>query len=405
MIRRVGRRPGASLLALILMLAACQPKAPPLTPSPPAGPPSLALTPSTFTELSGWRDDRVAEALPALVRSCARLLRAPADKPVGVNGVGGAAGDWRPACAALQGVVSGSDGALRAWAETWLQPIAVAAGGEAEGLFTGYYEPELAGSRRRSDPYRVPLYQRPPDLIAADLGAFADDLAGRTVYGRVKDGRFIPYLTRAEIDQGALAGRGLELIWLDDPVDTFLLQVQGSGLIRLAEGGETRVGFAASNGLPFTGISRELIDRGAVSKDDASMQAVRAWLKAHPTEATSVMHKNRRYIFFREIAGEGPIGAEGVPLTPGRSLAVDTALLPLGAPVWLDTVWPSDPAQPLRRLMVAQDAGAAIRGAVRGDFFWGTGEAALAEAGRMKSRGRYWLLLPKPLAARIAAGS
>ena len=171
--------------------------------------------------------------------------------------------------------------------------------------------------------------------------------------------------------------------------------------MRLAEGGTVRVGFAASNGLPFFAVGRALIDRGVLPPDKASMPEIRAWLKAHPEEGRRIMELNRRYIFFREIDGEGPVGAEGVPLTAGRSLAVDTALLPLGAPVWLDTHWPGDPARPLRRLMVAQDTGSAIKGPVRGDFFWGTGEAAFAEAGRMKSAGRYWLLLPSAVAQRL----
>ena len=284
--------------------------------------------------------------------------------------------------------IGSDDGRLRAYLESQFTPVQVSAGGNVEGIFTGYYEVELDGARAPSSRFQVPLYRRPADLLSANLGNFASELAGRTIFGRVEGDRLVPYASRAEIDRGVIAGRGLELLWIEDPVDAFILQIQGSGRIRLAEGGTTRVGFAAANGQPFIGIGRALVERGAVPKDKVSMQEIRSWLKAHPGEARSIMQLNPRYIFFREIAGDGPIGAEGVPLTPGRSLAVDTSLLPLGVPIWLDTSWPAGPSRRLRRLMVAQDTGAAIQGPVRGDFFWGTGETALAEAGRMKSAGR-----------------
>lgn len=390
----------AVFILLLPLLAACQRQ--PQPPTPPAlVSEELTLTPARFTDLPGWAEDRMAETLPALWRSCARILRLEAGAAIGPRAVGGTAGDWREGCAALTALGAGNEGGVRAALEAHFAPVQAAAGSDPEGIFTGYFEAELDGARAPSPRYPVPLYRRPADLLSANLGSFADDLAGRTIFGRVEGDRFVPYASRAEIDGGALAGCKLELLWLADPVDAFILHVQGSGRIRLAEGGTTRVGFAAANGHSFFAIGRALVERGALPKGKASMQEIRAWLKAHPEEAQAVMQMNRRYIFFREIEGEGPIGAEGVALTPGRSLAVDTALLPLGAPVWLDTHWPAEPNRPLRRLMVAQDTGAAIRGAVRGDFFWGTGEAALAEAGRMKSAGRYWLLLPKPVAARI----
>jgi membrane-bound lytic murein transglycosylase A len=220
----------------------------------------------------------------------------------------------------------------------------------------------------------------------------------------------MPYANRADIDAKGLPAAKI-LIRCDDPVALFFLQIQGSGRVRLAEGGTVRVGFAASNGLKFRGIARDLIDMGVLPKDDASMQAVRDWLRANPAEAAALMQKNPRYIFFREIDGPdalaaGPVGAQGATLTPLRSLAVDTSLLPLGAPLWLDTTWPPGTAragEKLQRLMIAQDTGGAIKGAVRGDFFWGTGEAALAQAGGMKQKGRYYLFLPKTVAERRGA--
>jgi membrane-bound lytic murein transglycosylase A len=389
----------AALLLLLPLISACerkpQPPAPPATVSK-----ALRLTPVRFADLPGWSEDRISDALPALQRSCARLLRSDPGAAIGPNAVGGTAADWREPCARL--TADADEAAVRSWIEAWFTPVQISAGAEPEGLFTGYYEVELEGARAPSPRYTVPLYRRPPDLLSANLGSFADDLAGRTIFGRVEGERFVPYAERAEIEAGALAGRGLELFWVADPIEAFLLHIQGSGRLRLAEGGSARVGFAAANGHPFYGIGRALIERGLLPKDQASMPEIRDWLRAHPEEGREMMQLNRRYIFFREIEGEGPIGAEGVALTPGRSLAIDTALLPLGAPVWLDTHWPADPARPLRRLMVAQDTGSAIKGAVRGDFYWGSGEAALAEAGRMKSAGRYWFLLPRGLVERIA---
>jgi membrane-bound lytic murein transglycosylase A len=396
--------PGRILAALLLMLTvlgACERK--PQPPAPPAAVSrELRLTLTRFAELPGWTEDRLAEALPALQRSCARILRGEAGAPMGPRSVGGTAGEWREPCTALIAAPATENG-LRQLLEAHFTPVQVTAGEEPEGIFTGYYEVELEGARAPSPRFPVPLYRRPPDLLSANLGNFADDLAGRTIFGRVAGDRFVPYATRAEIEGGALSAQGLELFWVADPIEAFLLHIQGSGRLRLAEGGVTRVGFAAANGHPFYGIGRALTERGLLPKDKASMPEIREWLRAHPVEGREMMQLNRRYIFFREIEGEGPIGAEGVALTPGRSLAVDTALLPLGAPVWLDTHWPGDPARPLRRLMVAQDTGSAIKGAVRGDFFWGTGEAALAEAGRMKSAGRYWFLLPTRVVERTVA--
>ncbi len=267
----------------------------------------------------------------------------------------------------------------------------------SDGLFTGYYEPELRGSRKRTAAYTVPLYRQPPDLVKVET-------EGETQVGRMVDGRLRPYHTRKAIDGGVLAGQGLELLWLADPIDAFFLQAQGSGRVRLSDGGSLRVGYAASNGLPPTIIGRVLVERGELTKEAATMQTVRQWLRDRPAEATALMQMNARYIFFREIPGDGPLGALGVALTPGRSLAVDPKRLPLGAPLWLDTTYPTgtpEAGQPLRRLVVAQDTGGAIKGAVRGDLYWGSGEDALRYAGPMKQRGRYYLLLPKTVAERM----
>ena len=392
------------LIAGALLLAGCEKKPPPPEPTPSG----LALTPVAFTALPGWRDDPLTEALPAIARSCAKLTAGADARPVGPDGLAGSVAEWRAPCAALL-AAGGSDQDLRAAIEAAFLPLRVdpldGEGRAADtprdrpGLFTGYYEPELRGARAPDANYRWPLYRPPDDMLTADLGDFAADLKGRRIVGRVAEGHFRPYHGRGEIDHGLLDGRGLELLWLDDPIDRFFLHVQGSGRVLLADGGTTRVGFAATNDLAFFPIGRALIDEGKVSRERASMQEIRDWLRAHPDEAQAMMARNARYTFFREVEGEGPIGAQGVVLTAGRSLAVDNALLPLGAPLWLDTTWPGSD-RPLRRLVVTQDVGGAIKGPVRGDLFWGTGEAALEQAGRMKQPGSYYLLLPRAVAAR-----
>ncbi len=249
------------------------------------------------------------------------------------------------------------------------------------------------------DGYDVPLYRRPPDLVTAKLGRFRADLVGLSVVGRVEDGALGPYPDRVEIEDGALAGQGLEFLWVDDPVDAFFLQVQGSGRVLLPDGSTLRVAFAASNGRTFYAIGRALIEDDKIPRDQVSMQSIRDWLRANPETARAYMRRNPRYIFFRTIEGDGPVGAQGVALTAGRSLAVDPHHLALGLPLWLDTTLPGG-AGPLRRLMVTQDTGGAIKGPVRGDFYWGSGEAALAQAGRMKERGVYYILLPRSVAKR-----
>jgi peptidoglycan lytic transglycosylase A len=363
------------------------------TATTPAPPPTASYRPSEFADLPGWSADRQAEALPALRRSCAQLAKLPDDRPVGPSALGaaGRAGDWRPACRALASLHT-DDEAARAYFERWFRPVQVSRSDGSDGLFTAYYEPELRGARQRGGRYTVPLYGRPADLVAR-----ADNSVGRMV-----GGRFEPYPTRAEIDAGQIRPPLPVVLWLDDAVDAYVLQVQGSGRIRLAEGGVTNVGVAATNGRPYVSIGRILVQRGQLTVEGASMQSIRAWLRANPAAGRALINENPRYVFFRETGATGAVGAQGVPLTAGRSLAVDTAFVPLGAPVWLDTAWPGRPDRPLRRLMVAQDTGGAIKGAVRGDVFWGTGEAALAEAGRMHEAGRYYVLVPREAALRIA---
>jgi membrane-bound lytic murein transglycosylase A len=378
-----------SAVALCAALFGC-------APAPEKKPPeAVNLAPATFADLPGWAADRQDEALAAMARSCARIARLPDGRALGPGGIGGTAADWRAACAALPR--PGADAAtVRAYLEERFRPFAVTdARGRAEGTVTGYYEAELTGARRRGGRYTVPVYGRPDDLVTVELGRFDPTLKGRRIEGRVQGGRLERYHDRAAIERGALAGRAPVLVWVDDPVDAFFLHIQGSGRVKLAGGATMRVGFAAANGLPFTPIGRTMIERGLRPREGMSMQAIRSWLAENPEQGRALMNENARYIFFRELTGDGPIGAEGVALTPGRSIAVDTALLPLGVPVWLATSHALPPVRPMQRLVVAQDTGSAIKGAVRADFFFGAGADAALQAGGMKRTGRYWLLLPR----------
>ncbi|MET4700283.1 membrane-bound lytic murein transglycosylase A [Constrictibacter sp. MBR-5] len=361
----------------------------------PEQPDRLTLAAVGFDALPGWGADDPRKALGAFLRSCSRMAGLPADRAMGDLREFGSAGRWQAICREAAAAKPADAAAARRFFEDRFRPWRAANGDEAEGLFTGYYEPELRGSRTRQGPYTIPLMKRPPDLVTVDLGAFRDSLKGERIAGRIVDGALRPYADRAAIETGALDGRGLELLWVDDPVAAFFLHIQGSGRVVLPDGGAVRVGYAAQNGHRYFAVGRDLIERGAVAKEDMSLQAIRDWMRANPDEAPALMRRNPSYVFFRELSGEGPIGAQGAPLTPGRSLAVDPRFVPYGVPVWLDADHPLTDDRPIRRLLVAQDTGGAIRGPVRGDLFWGAGAEAEAAAGRMKSRGGYYLLLPK----------
>lgn len=264
----------------------------------------------------------------------------------------------------------------------------------ASGLFTGYYEAGLRGARSQGGIYQTPLYKRPDDLVLVGLGEFKSDWNGKRLAGRLENGQLVPYATRAEIEAGKLRGKNLELAWVDDPVDAFFLHIQGSGRVVFADGSTMRVGYDGHNGHAYTSIGRILIERGEITKEDMSMQAIRKWMAAHPNKGQELMKENSSYIFFRELKDDGPIGAQNVVLTPGRSLAVDKRYMALGLPVWLYTFTDPVSSKPISRMLVTQDTGGAIKGVVRGDVFWGFGEMAAERAGKMKERGSLFVLLP-----------
>lgn len=384
----------AVLLGSILLFAACgmmEEEAPPV--------PGFALEPVSFAALDGWDADSQAEALVAWRRSCAPVLRRdPHAAFFSEEARAGFNADWQAACRAAEELPAG-DAAARDFLETWFQPYRVVAEGSDEGLFTGYFEPLLDGTLEPNG-LGVPLRKAPGDIVTVDLGQFADDLEGRRVRGRVVGDRLQPYFSRGEIERGALDGRGLELVWVNDPIQKFFLQIQGSGLVRLADGRTLRVGYADQNGRAYRPIGRDLVEMGELAREQVSLQSIDAWLRANPGRADELMDKNPSYVFFTLLgeaeALEGPLGAQGVPLLAGRSLAVDRRFVPYGAPLWLETTAPfPEGERPLRRLMIAQDTGGAIKGGVRGDVFWGAGDLAAHIAGHMNSKGRYFLFLPK----------
>ena len=385
----------AGLALLCGTLAACT------APKPPPPPDKLVLTRAAFGDLPGWTRDDSSAALPALLKSCGVLLKAPDDQALGVAGQ---VADWRGPCADAAQVAPGDQTAARALFERDFVPFRAANNDQTDGLFTGYYEAELHGSLTRDDRFTVPLYRRPTDLVSVDLGQFRPSLKGERIAGKVANGKLVPYATRSEIEAGALAGRGLELAWVDDPVDAFFLAVQGSGRVILPDGQVLRVGYDGENGQPYVTIGRVLASQG-VPADQITMPFLRRWIADHGPDGAALMDKNPSYIFFRPLKGDGPMGAEGVALTPGRSAAVDRGFVALGLPLWIDTTDPVEPSGRLQRLFVAQDVGGAIRGPVRADLFFGYGADAANHAGLMKGKGSTWLLLPAGAAARQAPGT
>ncbi len=348
-----------------------------------------------FGQIPGWQEDSLAQSLPALRAGCRRLATLPADTALGGEGPAaasaGQAGYWLPACTASSRLVPGEEAAIRRFYETWFQPYRVG----TSGLFTGYYEPEVRGALTQGGVYQTPVLARPADLVQA---AGTADPHGPLAVGRMEQGRLVAYWSRADIAAGRLGDEARPLFWLADPVDLFFLQIQGAGRVRLADGTVVRLGYDGKNGRPYTPIGRVLTEQHALPPDGVSMQSIRAWLSAHPGQAQAVMDRNEDYVFFRVLDGSdsvlGPPGALGVPLTPGRSAAVDRHSVPLGAPVFIDT---TDPVtrQPWRRLVLAQDVGSDIVGAGRVDVFLGAGETAEAQAGRMHEAGVEYVLLPR----------
>lgn len=363
-------------------------------------PPALILTKMDFSVLPGWAEDDLTPVALPFARSCGRVLkREPSDTALKGRPEFGSISQWQEICRNFAALPRKDDESLRGFFTEDFTPYLASADDEPMGLFTGYYEASLKGSRTKTQHYNIPLHSRPDDLVMVQLGDFREDLKGRRIAGRVESGLLRPYESREDIVAGDWPHEDEVLLWVDDPVDAFFVQIQGSGLVEMNDNTLMRIGYAGQNGHPYYAIGRELIKIGALTKENVSMQSIRAWLEANPDQADRIMNTNRSYVFFRELSssqgGDGPIGGQGVALTAERSLAVDHSLYPYGIPVWVDLVAPTEGETPIQRLMVAQDTGGAIRGPVRGDVFWGYGDRAEQMAGGMKSKGQKWVLLPK----------
>jgi membrane-bound lytic murein transglycosylase A len=344
-------------------------------------PPGIG-SPVDWSSLENWESDNHGDVWAGFLKSCERLGHE----------------SWRDVCALAADSGNPSDAEARAFFEAHFEVRPVyAEGGETEGLITGYYEPLLKGSREPSGEFRYPLYGVPEDLLVVDLGSVYPQLNGLRLRGKLVGNKVVPYYDRAQLDANPELLDGAEILWVDSLVDVFFLHVQGSGLVRLDDGSTVAVGYAGQNGHPYQSIGRVLVRMGELDQDEVTLFTIRDWLRANPERLNEVLAKNPSYVFFelKDDPADAPVGSLNVALTPARSVAVDRSVIPLGAPVWLQTTLPDESQSPFDRLMLAQDTGGAIKGHVRADVFWGRGDEAEKLAGLMKQQGRIFVLLPR----------
>lgn len=378
-------RPIAALLAALVFLTGCvtTSRQPPVEP----GVLSARYEAARWSQVSGWQTDQAHEAWSAFMHSCIAT-----NTPAALKN----------ACQAAQPLTVANPAQARAFFEAYFTPYRIVRVESPRlssdtGLITGYYEPLLRGSRKASSTFATALYAPPDDMLTVELGDVYPELKGKRVRGRLQGRKVVPYFDRAALQNHASL-KGKELVWVDSAVDAFFLEVQGSGRVQLGDGTTLRLAYADQNGHPYRSIGRYLVDRGELTLEEASGPTIRRWIEAHPARLREVLNANPSVVFFREERiddpSQGPKGSLGVPLTAGRSVAVDPAFIPLGAPLFLSTTVPVS-AAPLQRLVMAQDTGGAIRGPVRADLFWGFGASAGESAGLMKQQGQLWLLWPK----------
>jgi membrane-bound lytic murein transglycosylase A len=374
---------GAALAAAILAGCATTPSS---CPPPPPPAPHTVYEPASWSELPGWNSDGMMDAWPAFLESCKAAGRRQR---------------WESVCDAARAANPATSGDVRAFFERHFEPFSivkqVGSQTDATGLITGYFEPLLYGARSPSARFSTPLYAPPSDLLTVDLGAEYPELRGMRIRARLVGHRVVPYYSRADLNRDP-ALKGDAIVWVDDALSAFFLEVQGSGRVQLPTGETIRLHYADENGYPYRSIGRYLVDHGDLERGTATVPAIREWALAHPGQLPQLLDADPSVVFFREEPlgnpAVGPKGSLGVPLTPSRSVAVDPAAIPLGAPVFLATTFP-DSQTALERLVFAQDTGGAIRGSVRADYFWGIGAQAGAQAGDMRQPGRMWLIWPK----------
>ena len=363
---------------------------------------TLYLAPAAFTDLAGWTDDHLGDAVIALRRSCTRLAALPAHAWIGVDHRFGRARDWTALCTALATIADHDHAAARAVFEAETRPWTASSSTGAVGKMTAYHVQPVRASRTRGGAYQTPIYARPRDLVMVDLARFIPDGRGRRIWGRLdpETGHLVPFPTRGEIRRGALTGQGLELLWLDDPIDALFLEIQGSGKATLDDGSTAWIQFAGKNGRPYHGIAGLLRARGRLPRGQGTMQGIRAELLKDLPGLDRLIDGNTAKVFFAIGALPGALGSQGVVLTSQRSAAVDRAFIAASTPLWIDTRAPEagrSGTAPWRHLVIAQDTGGNIRGPVRADLFWGDDPVAVELAGHTGGPGRYWLLLPRAL--------
>lgn len=345
--------------------------------------------PVQWSALPDWEKDDLQPAWQAFLNSCAVLNKQSL---------------WQETCSMAVLLQKPTNTTLKNFFETYFIPFQVInIDNSEEGLVTGYYEPLLKGSLKPSKRYRYPIYTAPAELLTIDLGTTYPELKDLRLRGRLDGRKVVPYYTRAEIMNKPAILNGNEFLWVEDEVELFFLHIQGSGRIIFDSGEVMKIGYADQNGHPYNSIGKVLVQRGELALEGASMQGIKQWGQKNPHKLTELLQKNPRYVFFRQLPADlsGPIGALGVPLTAGRSIAIDPLSMPQGAPVFLATTWPNS-NKPLNRLMVAQDVGSAIKGGIRADFFWGFGQEASNQAGKMKQSGKMWILMPRSYTPELA---
>lgn len=366
----------------------------------------VTLKQTTFDRLPDWKNADLKPSMTAFRFSCKTFLKQDPEKSAGSQHIALQIKDWQPACRVAMSLNLNSNKEIRDFFQTWFTPVEFYQGKPIHGLFTAYFLPLLHGSLNKTEQYTVPLYGLPSNLITANLSLFNPTLKNKRIVGRVMGQNLVPFYTREEINKGAIINTAPTLFWIENPMDRIFLEIEGSGVIELANGKQMYIGYAGENGAPYSSIASILIKQGLMTHDMASSQHIKHYLNDHPEDIDKVLNKNKSFVFFRHLKSNAAIGAQGVDLTPGYSLAVDPAWIPYGTPTWLSTTIPSSPSTekttPFNRLMVAQDTGGAIRGTVRGDVFWGAGKNATFIGNHMQGHGRYWLLLPNHIAAAVS---
>ena len=357
---------------------------------------NVRLQPVSFTALNGWQNDDFASVIPVFTKNCQAVLKN--SKPYIYEAqIKISTKEYQDVCRRFAKQKISTPKEMKTFIEQNFIPYAVTDNGNAGGKFTSYYEAVIRASKTKHGKYQYPIYGKPNDLIEINLRDFDAELPNTRLVGRIENNKFVPYYNRKDIENGGI--NAPILMWGDDPIDIHFMQIQGSAVAKMDDGSEIRIGFADSNGRKFKGIGSILIEKGLIKREDSSMPKIRQWLRNNPQKAEALMAENERFIFQRLTNAEGPIGAFGIPLTAGRSLAVDNRYIPLGAMMWLDSHNPD--GGKIRKIVFAQDIGSAIKGVVRGDYFWGHGEDALYHAGRMNSSGRYYIFAPKNALVKV----